>query len=123
MIRLPGPDGKLMHACICINGSSVMLVDERPEYGMLSPKALNGTPITIHLVVEDVDAFVERARASGATIVMPVADLFWGDRYGVVEDPLGHRWSVATPKRQVPEDELRDAERAAMAGRRNGAGI
>src|SRR3546814_10909985 len=51
MIRLPGPDGKLMHACICINGSSVMLVDERPEYGMLSPKALNGTPITIHLVV------------------------------------------------------------------------
>ena len=122
MIRLPGPDGKLMHACICINGSSVMLVDERREYGMLSPKALNGTPVTIHLVVEDVDAFVERATASGATVVMPVADMFWGDRYGVIEDPFGHRWSVATPKRQVTEDELRDAARGAMSSGCNRAG-
>src|SRR3546814_12849042 len=95
MIRLPGPDGKLMHACICINGSSVMLVAERPEYGMLSPKALNGTPVTIHLVVEDVDAFVERATASGPTVVMPVDDLFWGDRSGVTADPFVPCWSVA----------------------------
>src|SRR3546814_3279962 len=76
MIRLPGPDGKLMHACICINGSSVMLVDERPDYVMLSPKAHNGTPITLHLVVEDLDPFVMRARSSDATIVIPVADMF-----------------------------------------------
>ncbi len=115
MIRLPGPDGKLMHACLSINGSSVMLVDESPEYGMLSPKALNGTPVTLHLIVEDVDAFVERAVTAGAAIVMPVADMFWGDRYGVVEDPFGHRWSVATPKRQMTEEELRKAAASAMA--------
>src|SRR5512144_2257173 len=71
MIRLPGPDGKLMHACMCINGSSLMLVDESRDHGMLSPKALNGTPVTVHLIVDDVDAFVERATASGAAIVMP----------------------------------------------------
>src|SRR3546814_11023931 len=88
MIRLPGPDGKLMHACICINGSSVMLVDERPEYGMLSPKALNGTPVTIHLVVEAVDAFVERATASGAPVAMLAAAMFWADRSGFLEHPF-----------------------------------
>jgi uncharacterized glyoxalase superfamily protein PhnB len=109
MIRLPGPDGKLMHACVSINGSSVMLVDEFPEMGGASPKRLGGTPVTIHLIVDDVDATAERAIAAGAKVVMPVADMFWGDRYGVIEDPFGHHWSIATPKREVSEAELRAA--------------
>ena len=114
MIRLPAPDGKLMHACISINGSSVMLVDENRQYGMLSPKALGGTPVTMHLIVEDADAAAAKAVAAGAKVIMPVADMFWGDRYGVVEDPFGHRWSLATPKRQMSEAEIRDAARKAM---------
>jgi PhnB protein len=115
MIRLAGPDGKIMHACVCINGSSVMLVDEYPAMGSTSPKTLKGTPITIHLIVDDVDGFVEYAVEAGAKVVMPVADQFWGDRYGLIEDPFGHRWSVATPKRQMTEDEIREAARTAMA--------
>lgn len=109
MIRLAGADGKLMHACLCINGSSVMLMDDYPEHGATSPKTLGGTPVTIHLVVDDVDTVVATAVAAGATVVMPVADMFWGDRYGVIEDPFGHRWSVATPKHQMTEAELHAA--------------
>jgi PhnB protein len=116
MVRLPGKDGKLMHAAILICGSSVMLVDEAPEWGALSPKSLKGTPVTIHLFVDDVDAFVERAVGAGATVKMPVADMFWGDRYGVIEDPFGHSWSVATHLRDLSEQELQEAMRRAMPG-------
>lgn len=94
--RMPGPDGRLMHAQIRIGDSAVMLVDESPKFGMLGPKSLKGTPVTIHLYVPDVDAFVARAVDAGAKVVMPPADMFWGDRYGSLEDPFGHRWSVAT---------------------------
>jgi uncharacterized glyoxalase superfamily protein PhnB len=109
MIRLPGSDGKLMHASVSINGSSVMLVDEMLEHGIKSPKTLGGTPVTIHLIVPDVDAFVERAVSAGATVAMPVEDAFWGDRYGVIQDPFGHSWSVATPIKQMTADELKAA--------------
>lgn len=109
LIRLPGADGKLMHACVSINGSSVMLVDENIDYGMLSPKALKGTPVTIHLIVPDVDASFARAVAAGAAVLMPVDDMFWGDRYGIVEDPFGHRWSIATPQRTMTGAELAQA--------------
>jgi uncharacterized glyoxalase superfamily protein PhnB len=115
-LRLPGADGKLMHACIRINGAAVMLVDEQPQMGAQSPKTLKGTPVTIHLVVDDVDRVAAQAVSAGATVVMPVADMFWGDRYGVLEDPFGHHWSIATPKRQLSEAELREAARAAMCG-------
>ncbi len=114
MVRMPGKDGKLMHASIQICGSSVMLVDEAPEWGALSPKSLNGSPVTIHLFVDDVDAFVERAVKAGATVKMPVADMFWGDRYGVIQDPFGHNWSVATHLRDMSEQELAEAMRSAM---------
>lgn len=114
MIRLPGPDGRLVHACMQINGSSVMLVDENVDCGHASPAALGGTPVSIHLIVEDADATVERAVAAGATLVMPVGDMFWGDRFGVIEDPFGHRWSVATPQRVLTESELRAAAKEAM---------
>lgn len=102
MIRLPGPDGKLMHASVLINGGIVMLVDENRDYGMLSPKALGGTPVTIHLFVKDADALADRAVRAGATCLMPVQLMFWGDRYGVVEDPFGHKWSIATPGDNAP---------------------
>ena len=113
--RLPGPQGKLMHARIRIEGSAVMLVDEMPECGALGPKSLKGSPVTIHLYVEDVDAVIARAVAAGAKVTMPVADMFWGDRYGRLEDPFGHHWSVATHIRDVTPAEMQDAMRK-MAG-------
>ena len=107
--RLPGPNGRLMHAMIRIEGSAVMLVDEMPEWGAFGPKSLKGSSVTIHLYVEDVDAVVARAVAAGAKITMPVADMFWGDRYGKLEDPFGHHWSVATHIRDVTPYEMRKA--------------
>ena len=107
--RLPGPQGRLMHAAIRIGDSHVMLVDEMPEWGAFGPKSLKGSPVTIHLYVEDVDAFVARAVAAGAKITMPVADMFWGDRYGKIEDPFGHYWSVGTHIRDVTPEEMKQA--------------
>lgn len=98
IMRTPGPDGKLMHAAVSINGSSVMLVDENLEFGMFSPKALDGSPVTIHLIVDDADAWMERAVAAGGVEAMAVQEVFWGDRYGVVVDPFGHSWALATPQ-------------------------
>jgi PhnB protein len=107
--RMPGPGGKLMHASIRIGDSAVMLVDEMPEWGSLGPKALKGSPVVIHLYVDDVDAFTARAVAAGAKVTMPVADMFWGDRYGQLEDPFGHRWSVATHVRDVSPADMQQA--------------
>jgi uncharacterized glyoxalase superfamily protein PhnB len=107
--RLPGPQGKLMHAMIRIGDSVVMLVDEFPEMGGLSPKSLKGSPVTIHLYVDNVDATVERAVKAGAKITMPVADMFWGDRYGQLVDPFGHHWSVGTHIRDVSTEEMQQA--------------
>ena len=103
--RLPGPNGRIMHAMIRIEGSAVMLVDEMPEWGAVSPKTLKGSPVTIHLYVKDTDAFVARAVAAGAKVTMPVMDAFWGDRYGKIEDPFGHHWSVGTHMREVSVEE------------------
>ena len=112
--RLPGPGGKVMHAMIRIGGSAIMLVDEAPEWGMLGPKSLKGSPVTIHLYVDDTDAFVARAVKAGATLTMPVADMFWGDRYGIVQDPFGHLWSIATPGASPPRgDDLVTAMKTA----------
>ncbi len=107
--RIPGPGGKLIHASIRIGDSTVMLVDEMPEWGSLGPKALKGSPVVIHLYVDDVDAFTARAVAAGAKVTMPVADMFWGDRYGQLEDPFGHRWSVATHVRDVSPADMQQA--------------
>ena len=107
--RMPGPDGKLMHGSIRIGDSHVFLVDEAPQWNSLGPKTLKGTPVTIHLYVEDVDALVARAQKAGATVTMPVQDMFWGDRYGVLVDPYGHSWSVATHVRDVTPEEMKQA--------------
>jgi PhnB protein len=107
--RLPGSDGKLMHAAIRIGDSTVMLADEFPEWGSVGPKSLKGSPVTIHLYVEDADKFVERAVKAGAKVTMPVSEQFWGDRYGKLEDPFGHHWSVATHVRDVSREEMDEA--------------
>jgi uncharacterized glyoxalase superfamily protein PhnB len=113
MGRMPGPEGKLIHALIRIGDSPLMLVDEFPDWGSFGPKALKGSPVTIHLYVEDADAVIKRAVAAGAKITMPLEDTFWGDRYGKLEDPFGHQWSVATHIRDVnPEEMRRAAEKA-----------
>ena len=109
LARLPGPQGKLMHAMIRIGDSAVMLVDEAPQMGMLGPKSLKGTPVTIHLYVDDADAVVARAVKAGARVTMPVDEMFWGDRYGRVEDPFGHHWSIGTHVRDVSMEEMQQA--------------
>jgi uncharacterized glyoxalase superfamily protein PhnB len=113
--RMLGPGGKLMHAAMRVGDSVLMLVDEFPEWGSLGPKALGGSPVTVHMYVPDVDASVERALAAGATVRMPVQDAFWGDRYGQIEDPFGHRWSLATHTRDLSPEEIREGM-AAMSG-------
>lgn len=109
LARLPGPKGLLMHAMLRIGDSALMLVDEFPDWGVFGPKALKGSPVTVHLFVEDVDAVVARAVAAGARVTMPVADMFWGDRYGKLEDPFGHHWSVATHQRDLSPAEIAQA--------------
>lgn len=109
LMRLPGKDGRLMHACIKIGNSCVFLVDESPEWGALGPKTLKGSPVTVHLNVPDVDATMARAVAAGAAIAMPAQDMFWGDRYGKIVDPFGHHWSVATHVRNMTPAEIQAA--------------
>jgi uncharacterized glyoxalase superfamily protein PhnB len=112
--RLPAPDGKLIHACVQIGDSLLFLVDEMPAMGALGPQALKGSPVTIHLQVEDADAVFARAMRAGATVTMPLADQFWGDRYGQLRDPFGHSWSIATHVRDLSPEQIRDAAAAAM---------
>jgi PhnB protein len=115
VMRLADPGGKVHHAEISIGDSRVMLADEHPEIQALSPKSVGGSPVSIHLYVEDVDAAVERAMAAGAKLVRPVADQFYGDRVGGIEDPFGYRWFIATHKEDLTMDEIR--RRAAAQGR------
>lgn len=116
--RVPGPDGKLIHAAVRINGFTVMLNDDFPEAcggKSMTPKSLGGTPVTIHLIVDDVDTRFRRAVDAGATVVAELTDQFWGDRYGVVADPFGHHWSMGQPVREVSMEEIQTAM-AGMAG-------
>ena len=99
--RMAGPDGKLFHAMVRIGDSFLMLVDDFPDMRALGPKALGGSPVTIHLSVVDADASFKRATAAGAAARMPVTEMFWGARYGQVVDPFGHVWSVATQVREL----------------------
>ena len=111
---LLNPQNKVMHAMIRIGDSAIMLSDEFPDWGSFSPKSLKGSPVTIHLYVKDVDAAVQRAVAAGAKITMPVADMFWGDRYGQLEDPFGHHWSIATHIRDMSTEEMQASMKNAM---------
>jgi PhnB protein len=115
VLRLADPGGKVHHAEISIGDSRVMLADEHPEIQALSPRTVGGSPVSIHLYVEDVDRAVERAVAAGAKLVRPVADQFYGDRVGGIEDPFGYRWFIATHKEDLTIEEIR--RRAAAQGR------
>ena len=109
LARLPDPGGKLMHAMLQIGDSVIMLNDEYTDWGVLGPKTIGGSPITIHLYVNDVDSAFAQAVDAGATVKMPVADMFWGDRYGVVVDPFGHNWSLATHKQDLSPEQIAEA--------------
>ena len=115
VLRLEGPGGKVGHAEIKIGDSRIMLADEHPEIGALSPKTIGGSPVSIHLYDENVDAAVERAVAAGAKLIQPVEDKFYGDRTGGIEDPFGYRWYIATHKEDLTMDEIRRSG-AAQAG-------
>jgi PhnB protein len=106
-MQAPGSD-KLIHAMIKIGDSTIMLVDENPEWNIKGPKALGGTAVTLHYYVKDVDAAYKRAVDAGATAVMPPADMFWGDRYGVLTDPWGHNWSLATHVKDMTPEEMQE---------------
>ena len=115
--RVSGPDGKsLMHADLKIGDSHVFLVDEFPEMDCRGPQSIGGTAVTIHMYVEDVDAAFGKAVAAGAQVKMPLADMFWGDRYGVLADPFGHAWSMAAHKEDLTPEEIRKRAQTACAG-------
>lgn len=120
VMRMPGPDGySIMHAEMKIGNSHIYLADEFPQHGSKAPSTLGGTPVSIHLYVEDADAVFKRAVEAGAQVKMPLADMFWGDRFGMLGDPFGHEWSVATHKEDVPMEEM--AKRAAKTFAKMGA--
>lgn len=116
LVRMVQPDGAIGHAEIRIGNSMVMLADENPATRALSPQAVGGTPVLMHLFVEDVDAVFNRAVAAGGSVERPLKDQFYGDRTGGIVDPFGHRWYVATHKEDVTPEELRKRAAAAAAG-------
>jgi PhnB protein len=116
VFRMEGPDGKIGHAEIKIGDSHVMLADEHPEMGARSPQTIGGSPVSLTLYVEDVDATVNQAVEAGAKLIRPVADQFYGDRTGGVTDPFGHVWFVATHIEDVPFEELKKRAAAAHGG-------
>jgi PhnB protein len=114
-VRMAAPDGRIGHAELEIGDSLVMLSDPFPQATTRTPKELGGTSVSVFMYVEDVDAIVKRAVDVGATITMDVADQFWGDRFGTVQDPFGHSWSIATHVEDVPPEEMAERAKAAMA--------
>lgn len=114
-MRMPGPDGKLGHAEIEIGDSIVMISDPFPGSSMKSPKELGGTCAGVFLYVEDVDATFEQAVNAGATVTMALEDMFWGDRFGSLEDPFGHAWSMATHKEDLTPEQIAERGKEAMA--------
>jgi PhnB protein len=114
-VRMEAPGGRIGHAELEIGDSLVMLSDALPEFSTRPPKELGGTSVSVFMYAEDVDAVVKQAVDAGATITMEVADQFWGDRFGSVQDPFGHLWSIATHVEDVPPEEMAERAKAAMA--------
>ena len=115
LMRMGAPDGKVGHAELDIGGGLIMLADEHPEMDFRGPQTLGGSAVTIHMYVPDVDTFCERAVREGATLVRAVADQFYGDRSGVLRDPFGHVWSIATHKEDLTPEEM-EKRAAALHG-------
>jgi PhnB protein len=114
LVRMPGPDGKVMHAEIKIGDSPIMLADENMDMGTRGPKALGGTPVSMCLYVKDVDSLAAQAIAAGVIVQRPVTDQFYGDRSGTFGDPFGHVWTIATHKEDVSPQEMRKRMQAMM---------
>lgn len=115
--RAPGPDGKsIMHAEMQVGDCNFFLNDEFPDMGAFSPLGTKGTSVTLHLMVEDADKQFQQAVAAGAEVVMPLADQFWGDRYGIVKDPSGHLWSIAHHAEDLTPDQMRERMAKMMCG-------
>ncbi len=121
LFRIAAPDGKIGHAEIKIGEAVLMLSDEYPEMNVLSPETIGGSPVTIHIYVEDVDAMAKRAMEAGAKEVRPVADQFYGDRGGKFTDPFGHHWWLGTHIEDVTPDEMKKRAAALFGGSENGA--
>ena len=113
--RMNGPDGKIGHAELEVGDSVLMLADPNPQSSFTPPKELGGVSGGLLLYVEDVDAVVMKMTEGGATLTMPVEDMFWGDRFGQVTDPFGHAWQIATHKEDLSEEEIAERSKAAMA--------
>lgn len=118
LFRMASPDGTVMHAELKIGDSNIMLGDECPEMGALSPKTVGGSPTTLYIYFEDVDAMTKQAIAAGAKELQPVMDQFWGDRSGKIEDPFGHRWGLATHIEDVSPEEMDRRAKAWMSDKK-----
>jgi len=112
---MKGPDGTIMHAELQIGDSIIMLADEFPEFGSLSPQSIGGSPMGLHIYIDNVDSAFDRAVKAGAQVEMPVMDQFWGDRYGKLKDPFGHKWSIATHVKDLSMDEMKRGMDEAMS--------
>jgi PhnB protein len=116
VMRMPGDDGRLGHAEIEVNGSPIMLADEFPEMGIRGPRSIGGSPVSLVLHVEDVDARFNQAVAAGAKALRPVKDQFYGDRTGTLEDPFGHVWNLVTHKEDLSNEEVQRRHTAEKKG-------
>jgi PhnB protein len=116
LARMLGPNGKLMHGAVKIGDSTMMLVEEQPNFGSLSAATLKNSPVFLHLYVPDVDASVAKAQAAGATVTMPPVDMFWGDRYGQLVDPFGHHWSIAEHLEDLTPEQMQKRMAAFTTG-------
>lgn len=115
-VRMPGPGDSVMHAELRIGNAMLMLTEEFPDMGSIGPRSIGGTPVTIHLYVDDCDAWWKRAVDAGCEVIMPIDDMFWGDRYGQVADPFGHRWAISSHVEDVSEEEMGKRLAAMMEG-------
>lgn len=116
IVAIKTPTGGILHATLNLNGSSVMLTEKNTECKAVGPATLGGSPVSIHLIVDDIDATMQQAEQAGAKIVMPAEDMFWGDRFGCLQDPFGHSWSLATHIRAVSQEEAQRAANEMMGG-------
>ena len=113
--RMPGPDGSIAHAELQIGDSKLMLSDPFPQSNVRPPSERGGPTASVFMYVDDADAVFEQAQTAGATVSMPLEDMFWGDRFGSLTDPFGHIWSIATHKEDLSEEEMAERSKAAMA--------